>query len=315
MQTLDPSVKQVLSPGKQKLFDDIDLQLVLGASTHIKMIGDMFLDIADRVSNPDERAAGVKGVADYFSATRGASSQAISNAIALMLSGMGPGAESLRASVERYRAGAEADMATIRKYLWSVLEGMKCILVFDYSSTVAAIASLARDHGVTLTCYVPESRGLDGGRPYVRPFLAEGHQVHFIPDSALYCYIPKCDAVFFGSETLYPDGTCFNTVGSELVGLLCREFKVPLYIPTPLIKLDMRAMRGYRKPPIMDDHTQRMSAHWESTERQGVDFTCPELVSVVPDYITAYITEEGILPPGAIYTAALAYQEKLRKEG
>ena len=314
MQKLDPSVKLALSPEKQRMFDDIDLQRVLGASTHIKMIGDMFLDIADLVSNPDERVAGVRGVADYFSATRGASSQAISNAIALMLSGMGPGAVSLRASVEQYRAGANADMAAIRDFLWNVLAGMERILVFDYSSTVAAVAPLARDHGVTLTCYVPESRGLDGGRPYVRPFLAAGHRVHFIPDSALHYYLPKCDAAFFGSETLYPDGTCFNTVGSELVGLVSKEFKVPLYVPTPLIKLDMRALRGYRKPPIVDDHTGRMATHWEAGEREGVDFTCPELVPVAPDYITAYITEVGILPPGAIYTAALTYQEKLRKE-
>lgn len=314
MPTLNSSVKKALSPEKQRLFDDIDLQRVLGASTHIRMIGDMFLELADRAGDRARRAADVKAVAEYFTATRGASSQAISNAIALMTADMGEQAENLRVSVERYRAAADAQLRLIRTYLWSVLEGMETILVFDYSSTVAAVATLAKEHGVTLTCYIPESRGLDGGRPYVRHFLDAGHQVHFIPDSALCHYLPRCDGAFFGSETLYPDGTCFNTVGSEMVGLLCREFKVPLYVPTPLIKLDMRALEGYRKPPIMDDHTLRMSAQWEDAERQGVDFSCVELVPVSPQYITAYITEEGILPPWAIYPAALAYQKKLKGE-
>ena len=125
--------------------------------------------------------------------------------------------------------------------------GQRTLLLYDYSSTVAAISALGQEHGVSFRCIVPESRALDGGRPYVAPLLRAGHSVHVIPDCALYQYIPTCDAAFIGSETYYPDGTCFNTVGSELTALLCSRFHVPFYVPTPLLKLDLRALDGYRK--------------------------------------------------------------------
>lgn len=176
---------------------------------------------------------------------------------------------------------------------------------------MAAISALGQEHGVSFHCIVPESRALDGGRPYVAPLLRAGHSVHVIPDCALYQYIPTCDAAFIGSETYYPDGTCFNTVGSELTALLCSRFHVPFYVPTPLLKLDLRALDGYRKKPILDDHRWRIGGSWTADETAGVDFVCPELVAIAPEFITAYITEAGILPPTAMYTAGLNYAAKL----
>ena len=73
--------------------------------------------------------------------------------------------------------------------------------------------------------------------------------------------------------------------------------------PTPLLKLDLRALDGYRKKPIPDDHRQRIGGSWTADETAGVDFVCPELVAIAPEFITAYITEAGILPPTAMYTA------------
>lgn len=315
MPSADPAVRALLSPAARELFDDVDLQRVLGASTHIRLIGDMLLDLADQGLDTDDLVEAVKRLQGHFTATRGASSQAISNALALMTAGLGTAGrspeEQVRDGVTRFRERSAEDLKKIDAYLWSVAEDMDTILLFDYSSTVCHLAALGKQHGKSFRCVIPESRGLDGGRPYVRPFLEAGHTVRFIPDSALCHFLPGCDGVFFGSETYYPDGTCFNTVGSELCGLLCREFKVPLYVPTPLLKLDGRALHGYKKPPILDDHTERMAAHWTPEERRGVDFTCPELVPIPPACITAYITEEGILPPWAMYPASLRYQEKL----
>ena len=253
--------RELLPPEAQERFDDVNEQRVLGASSHIRIIGDIFLSIAE--NGADDPLPLLRGIADHFIATRGESSQAITNAIGLMLrnvhgSSRAELAQSIRKGVECYRTEAAKDLEKIRSLLWTVLEGKRTLLLYDYSSTVAAISALGQEHGVSFRCIVPESRALDGGRPYVAPLLRAGHSVHVIPDCALYQYIPACDAAFIGSETYYPDGTCFNTVGSELTALLCSRFHVPFYVPTPLLKLDLRALDGYRKKPILDDHRQRI---------------------------------------------------------
>lgn len=312
MEPQNCAARQVLSENGKKWFDDVNLQRVLGASTHIRLIGDIFLDISERVSDPAAMMICVREVADYFTATRGTASQAIANAIKLMTTDLGGAnaeeiSASIRSSVNQYRAQSQRALTKIQNGLGEIVAGMKTLLLFDYSSTVAGIAQIGKAQGVSFCCLIPESRALDGGRPYVQTFLEQGHQVHFIPDSAICHFLPRCDAAFIGAETCYPDGTCFNTVGSELVALLCREYKVPFYVPTPLIKLDMRALWGYRKPPVINDHAARLAGGWTEKEREGVDFSCPELIPISPEYITAYITEDGILPPWAMYSAALAH--------
>lgn len=295
-------VRALLSPAAQVKFDDVDQQRVLGASTHIRLIGDMLLDLAEN-GKPMEA---VHTLAQHFVRTRGASSQAISNAIAMMMA-----EDDIRAGVAHYRTSAEKNADTIKEYLRCVLRGKKSLLLFDYSSTVAAAAELGKELGQSFDCYIPESRSLDGGRPYVEPFLHAGHRVHFFPDAALYHFAAKCDLCLIGSETFYPDGTCFNTVGSEVAALCCRELHVPFYIPTPMLKVDMRALYGHVKPPITDNHREKLLEDVSDAVRSQVDFLCPELVSIPPQWITAYITEEGILPPWAMYTAAVAYQVRL----
>lgn len=320
MLTVESKWRERLSPDAKKLFDDVNLQRVLGASTHIRLIGDIFQDIAEHGEDGEDMLQTIRGIAGHFTATRGESSQAISNAVMQMTRLPGKGSceeirRAIRETVADYRSGTEKDLDKIKSFLWTVLEDKKRLLLFDYSSTVAAVAALGREHGVRFHCYSPESRALDGGRPYVRPFLEAGHSVHFIPDSAMYHYIRKCDAALIGSETFYPDGTCFNTVGSEMAACLCRQFHVPFYVPTPLLKVDMRALYGHRKKPVIDDHKDRMAAGWSEEEREKVNFICPELVAIPSEYITAYITEEGILPPWAMYTASLAYCKKLTGGG
>ena len=275
--------RELLPPEAQERFDDVNEQRVLGASSHIRIIGDIFLSIAE--NGADDPLPLLRGIADHFIATRGESSQAITNAIGLMLrnvhgSSRAELAQSIRKGVECYRTEAAKDLEKIRSLLWTVLEGKRTLLLYDYSSTVAAISALGQEHGVSFRCIVPESRALDGGRPYVAPLLRTGHSVHVIPDCALYQYIPACDAAFIGSETYYPDGTCFNTVGSELTALLCSRFHVPFYVPTPLLKLDLRALDGYRKKPILDDHRWRIGGSWTADETAGVDFACGHCTGV-----------------------------------
>ena len=137
--------RELLPPEAQERFDDVNEQRVLGASSHIRIIGDIFLSIAE--NGADDPLPLLRGIADHFIATRGESSQAITNAIGLMLrnvhgSSRAELAQSIRKGVECYRTEAAKDLEKIRSLLWTVLEGKRTLLLYDYSSTVAAISAL-----------------------------------------------------------------------------------------------------------------------------------------------------------------------------
>lgn len=326
MNTIDISSREALSPGAQKMFDDIVTQRVLGASTHIKMIAEMIMDICERSENncrdTRQMVSDIHRIADFFMATRGEASQAISNAILLMISGIDrigsrdikSASKYIQGNINSYHENAAQDLKRINNYTLSLIKDMKAVMFFDYSSTVNQMAIVASENGIKLDCYIPESKALDGGKPYLKTCVDSGHNVHFIPDSSMYHYVKKCDAAFIGAETYYHDGRVFNTVGSELLGLLCKEFKVPYYVLTPLIKLDKRALYGYKKPPIIIDIKERIGTSLDDGMKKAINFKCPELVEIPSEYITAFVTEEGIIPPWGMYIAALNYVKRMEDD-
>lgn len=322
---MDTSTIRALLPQKQREpFDDIVLQRVLGASRHIAMIGEMFLAVAREgaANNRDslQTAADIDSVAAYFKATRGQASCAIGNAIDVMLRGM-DGLKTLSPTeaaaladqaVSAYGKGAEQDIRTLSGYAAAVSREMDSILLFDYSSTVNQFLKRLGEEKRQMTVYIPESRIINGGFPYVATALEGGFKVHFIPDAALMYNLRQCDAAFFGAETFYADGTAFNTLGSDMVGLICREYHVPLYVLTPLIKLDTRPLTGHARKPVMNDAGDKMkSAGFNPEQMAQIDFLSPELVPVPPAFITAFITEEGIIPPTGMFGVSMTYASKL----
>lgn len=130
---------------------------------------------------------------------------------------------------------------------------MTTIFVYDYSSTVEKFLRGLAEHERKIRIYIAESRIIDGGLPFVKVCQKAGHHIKFIPDASMMYYIKDCDAAFMGAETFYPDGTGFNTTGSDIVGLLCSYYKIPLYFLTPMIKLDIRPVTGGRKNLVFDN--------------------------------------------------------------
>src|SRR5699024_6229646 len=116
--------------------------------------------------------------------------------------------------------------------------------------------------------YIPESRVIDGGKPFVKPFVTAGHKVHFIADAAMLTVIRKIDAVLIGAETFYPDGSAFNTVGSDLLAEISDLYDVPYYVLTPFLKVDMRFCQGVFKEVIEADLAQRLAEGWDESIKE-----------------------------------------------
>ncbi|WP_066190913.1 MULTISPECIES: IF-2B domain-containing protein [Gracilibacillus] len=307
-------------------FDDIVFQRVLGASKHISMIGDMIESIA---WNGKKNNLSVQSVIDriltisqFFIETRGSASQAISNAINIMIKNIEEvrnldREEATRIIIQKkndYLMQSQQAIDKVVKYGTKVASSMKTILVFDYSSTVNKWLQNLEKENKTYTVIIPESRIINGGYPFVQTCQDAGHRIKFIPDAAIMYYLKNCDGAFFGAETFYPDGTAFNTTGSDIVGLVCKEFNIPLYVLTPMIKMDIRAMYGYKKELKINDLTEELASDWDKNIKSKIDFDCPELLGVESKYITAIITEEGIIPANQLFESSKRFHDRLKGE-
>ena len=305
--------RKALPAAAVKDFDDIVEQRVLGASKHIQMIGKMIEQIAvDSVETNRtiaEMLERIQEVCQFFIHTRGEASQAITNAVYLMTAGYRQHeerdiltyAQRIIDVKKQYERDCTAASETAVSYAVEIGNRMSAIMVYDYSSSVEAF--LRKINGPK-RIYIPESRVINGGAPFVQPCLEAGHQIHFIPDACMMYYM---------KESIYPDGTGFNTTGSDIVGLLCDYFHVPLYFISPLIKLDVRPVYGKEKCTVINDLRSKLEPVANPKQVKGtIDYTAPELLAVSQGFIKAFITEQGVIPATQMYDISMKYIKELR---
>ena len=302
-----------LPPRGQRLFDQIFSGEFLGASRNIRMINDMFCAVADEWPSTAANALvpTLFALGDFVRSTRGKNTPAIGNAIGLFLHG-------LEAQQERSHQEIAAELAERRTQFnldslaridkiaeigANLLDGATTVLVFDYSSSVQAILNKVADRGRTLRVIVPESRVLDGGRPYVNEATAHGHHVVYILDMAFAHFLRGCDAVLIGAETIFANGDTWNTIGSYPLALAARYLQVPFYVPTEFIKIDPRSFWGITKELQLDDFSKMLDSG-NLTHPELVETRSPEFDRITAELITAYITPIGVLLPQHIHTEA-----------
>ena len=288
-------------------FDDIVLGRKLGANSNISSIIHMLRDIAGQVEQ-----GGVTGdmgrqtafaLTEYFDEMRGDSSIAVRNAIGRLMEPVR--AEGLSGREFASRLVESCDAYEYESAHWNekivacareVLKDVGTLMVYDYSSTVNAVLQDAEDWGRDIRVYIPESRTLDGGMPFIRNHAGSNLHFSLIQDCAMAYYVVLCDAALVGVETFCGDGGLYNTTGSLSLGILCREYGVPFYGITQFLKMDRRLSEQTPKKLEEYDMSQVLGVAGVQVEA-GLDVNCVGIELVPPKYITGYMTEMGYLTP------------------
>ena len=317
------NIRSLLTPSDQIIFDQIENHTLLGASNHIKAIGDMIENIANSNNPPNKIVQNIKLICNYYIQTRGQASQAISNAILIMISNINninldsPNfALDIINNKNKYFYNSLNNLEKILFYATNESKKFKSILAYDYSSTVEKfLINLSKDN-ITRNLIIPESRIINGGYPFIKKISSiKNYDINFIPDCSLFYFMKNVDACFMGAETFYPDGTGFNTTGSDIVGLICNHYHIPLYFLTPMIKLNTYSIQGLHKKLVIDNLYDKMTKTWDlNINKNNINFETPELVPVKPNFIYAYITEYGIIPANQMYNISLNYINNLQKD-
>ncbi|MCL4560073.1 MAG: translation initiation factor eIF-2B [Chloroflexi bacterium] len=284
---------------------------VLGASHSIRLINQAFCIQADESQEASGLvlASHVRQWADYLVQTRGALSPAVGNAIHLVLRGLEKASSSdmvedvrtfLHIQVETYNRRSIENVQKIAQIGANLLADGQAVMAYDYSSSVTQVLYRAAENGKHLKLVIPESRALNGGLPILREILPFGHDVLFTVDAAMGQELKSCQAVLVGAESLTAEGGFWTTVGTCSAAILAQYHRVPFYVPTELIKFDLRSGMGiYRK--VERVHLSLFDFQDLAPLLKRVKVECDDLEYTPRELVTAYITEQGLLPPEAMF--------------
>lgn len=309
---------QPQSPAEaNRLLNSIVLVKVLGASRQLHVLGECLTSLARaHADDLSHLRADVTALETHVRRTRGASSQAVTNGLALMakpvLTSEKTAADRalgmrLITSVDTFRTQLSGWQESIRGHATALLSGYRDILVYDYSSTVSqAIVELSRS-GKQLHVIVPEARSLDGGRKYLADWQDLDITLNLVPDSAVGWGVAGCDVVLVGAETLSLNGGCYNTIGTSIAAKEAGLHQVPFYVLSILLKTDLATVGAERPSPSLNFLTLTPpTAKPKPPQRAVVQDSFPDLDYTEPGAITGIVTEEGCLIPANLAAAARA---------
>ena len=186
----------------------------------------------------------------------------------------------------------------------ALLDGASTILSHCHSSTVAGIIMGLHDRNPDLMVITTETRPRYQGRTTAKELLAAGIDVTMIVDSAAASFIiddtfMPVDTVLIGSDEFTVEGDVINKIGSLPLALAAKHANKPIYVATPLLKAGTETLLS--KPQIEKRPAMEI---WPEAPKE-LQIINPAFELVNHELLTAYITEEGVIPPSEVYSAAL----------
>ncbi|MGC9106274.1 MAG: S-methyl-5-thioribose-1-phosphate isomerase [Thermoprotei archaeon] len=165
--------------------------------------------------------------------------------------------------------------------------------------TALAPMKLAKMLGYDVHVFAPETRPwLQGARLTVYELIEEGVPVTLITDTAvgLVMYQGKVDSVMVGADRILADGHVFNKIGTFKEAVIAHELGIPFYALAPSSSFDLKSR-------VEDIVIEERSPDEVRTVRgipiapQNVKVYNPVFDVTPPKYVTALITEKGVIYP------------------
>jgi ribose 1,5-bisphosphate isomerase len=215
-------------------------------------------------------------------------------------------------SVEEVR---NATVNTANDFLSSSLEAVKIIgeigakrvkngdVIITHCNSEAAMSVLkkAHDMGKGIKVYCDETRPKFQGHKTAATLAAYGIDTTLICDSACRVTMASADKTVVGCDAITVNGALVNKIGTSQVATIAHEARVNFLVAAETYKLDFKTLKGELVDIEERDYTEIASKEWMS-HNPKVKFINPVFDVTPPEYIDFYITEKGIVPPGAIFS-------------
>lgn len=175
-----------------------------------------------------------------------------------------------------------------------------------YGTALAPIY-LAKEKGINLKVFADETRPvLQGARLTAFELHHAGIDVTLICDNMAGMVMSKgwIQAVIVGTDRIAANGDVANKIGTYSVAVLAKAHNIPFYVACPLSTIDLKTPTG-KEIPIEERHEDEITMGFgKRTAPEGVKVYNPAFDITPHEYITAIITEKGIIKPS--YTESLA---------
>lgn len=223
---------------------------------------------------------------------------AIENAMALAwerYEAAGDADQAVADAIERLEAAADGMAATARGVI-----PRDTLITLTYSSAVIEVLGRLRPRRVI----VSESRPLYEGLRMARALAGQGISLTLITEAQMALFVREAEAVVVGADSVRPDGSFVNKVGTHLLALAARAEKVPLYVLADTLKV---AAPSQPQRFAVEEGERREVTRERWLEVRNVYF------EVTPArLVTAYVTEEGVRKAAAMHGYAAEAERRWR---
>jgi translation initiation factor 2B subunit (eIF-2B alpha/beta/delta family) len=279
---------------------------VMGATRHVRLAHRLLIHMAENAGKAETAWNAVDATADYIFTTRGADVPVLSNGVAWLMTGIGKTGVAKRVAELRSRAAlwetqAQARLNRLVEIGVTLLGAGARPVLLGYSGTVATIIEALHQRGLNPVPAILENRGGAGGIRYVNQFLACGLDVQVAPDSAIELMLRDATSLLIGCESIRCDGSVVNALGSRPMARIAHALEVPVYCCADLFKLDLRSYAGSGVPSATRTYEFPWVHDITVPDGRRIDAAVPAVEIVPAHFLTALVTEEGPVPPAALW--------------
>ncbi len=164
--------------------------------------------------------------------------------------------------------------------------------------TALGIIIYAHKQGKKIKVFADETRPLlQGARLTTWELKKAGIPVTLITDSMAGYFMKqgKIDCVIVGADRIAANGDTANKIGTYSVAVLAKENKVPFYVAAPTSTFDLSLANGDLIPIEKRSSAEITHIRGVQIAPDGIDVANPAFDVTPAEYITAFVTEKGII--------------------
>jgi methylthioribose-1-phosphate isomerase len=169
----------------------------------------------------------------------------------------------------------------------------------DYGTALGVVYA-AVEAGKKIHVYADETRPLlQGARLTAWELERSGVPVTLVCDDMAASVMARglVDCVITGADRIAANGDTANKIGTYGLAVLAREHGLPFYVAAPLSTFDFRLRSGDGIPIEERDPDEVRRFRGVQTAPPGVDVFNPAFDLTPHRYITAFVTERGVVRP------------------
>jgi len=181
------------------------------------------------------------------------------------------------------------------------------------TGTALSVITTAALQGKITRVYIDETRPLlQGARLTAWEMVRAGIPATLVTDSAAASVLKqgRVQAVIVGADRIAANGDVANKIGTYPLAVLAARHGVPFYVAAPTTTLDPATATG--ETIVIEERDPREVTHVAGVRvaAEGIEVFCPAFDVTPNEFVTAIVTELGVLRPP--YLSSLAGIRKSR---